>query len=284
MRSEIFKILKGAVFCALFLLCGAVADEAKIKPMLLKEYVPGMNITGWVVSEKLDGVRAIWDGKNLRSRRGKIINAPEGWSAGFPPFFVDGELYTARGEFEQLVSIVSSSVPDERWSRVKFCAFDLPKEQKNLSAKMEILRNFIASSGAQNLLIVQQTPVSTHADVQAYFDRVIAAGGEGVVLRDPNALYESGRSDKILKYKKTHDSECKVVKINPGYGKNEGKMGSLSCVDLRSGAKFKVGTGFSDEMRANPPKVGTIITYQYQNLTREKKPRFPVFLRVRPAI
>ena len=175
-------------------------------------------------------------------------------------------------------------MPDERWSRVKFYAFDLPKEQKNLSAKMEILRNFIASSGAQNLLIVQQTPVSTHADVQAYFDRVIAAGGEGVVLRDPNALYESGRSDKILKYKKTHDSDCKVVKINPGYGKNEGKMGSLSCVDLRSGAKFKVGTGFSDEMRANPPKVGTIITYQYQNLTREKKPRFPVFLRVRPAI
>ncbi len=113
---------------------------------------------------------------------------------------------------------------------------------------------------------------------------VIAAGGEGVVLRDPNALYESGRSDKILKYKKMHDSDCKVVKINPGYGKNEGKMGSLSCVDLRSGAKFKVGTGFSDEMRANPPKVGTIITYQYQNLTREKKPRFPVFLRVRPAI
>ena len=54
MRSEIFKILKGAVFGALFLLCGAAADEAKFKPMLLKEYIPGMNITGWVVSEKLD--------------------------------------------------------------------------------------------------------------------------------------------------------------------------------------------------------------------------------------
>ncbi len=188
MRSEIFKILKGAVLGALFLACGAIADEAKFKPMLLKEYVPGMNITGWVVSEKLDGVRAIWDGKNLRSRRGKIINAPEGWSAGFPPFFVDGELYTARGEFEQLVSIVSSSVPDERWSRVKFYAFDLPKEQKNLSAKMEILRNFIASSGAQNLLIVQQTPVSTHADVQAYFDRHRSRRRGGRTARSERAL------------------------------------------------------------------------------------------------
>ena len=97
MRSEIFKILKGAVLGALFLLCGAVADEAKFKPMLLKEYVPGMNITGWVISEKLDGVRAIWDGRNLRSRRGKIINAPEGWSAGFPPFLSTAS-YTRRAE------------------------------------------------------------------------------------------------------------------------------------------------------------------------------------------
>ena len=69
-------------------------------------------------------------------------------------------------------------------------------------------------------------------------------------------------------------------------------MGSVTCKSLgavssntdeqiANGVKFKIGSGFSDRDRANPPKIGSIITYKYQNLTAKGVPRFPVFLRVR---
>ena len=75
-------------------------------------------------------------------------------------------------------------------------------------------------------------------------------------------------------------------------GKYAGLMGSVTCKSLGAagsnpdeqiphGVKFKVGSGFSDEERANPPKIGSIITYKYQNLTAKGLPRFPIFLRVR---
>ena len=277
--SKIFKIF----FCAFVFFASALWSD-EFRPMLLKEYKKGMDITGWVVSEKLDGIRAVWDGQNLRTRRGKIINAPEFWTQNFPPFMIEGELWTKRGDFENIASIVSKDVPDERWSEVKFYIFDLPNERKNLFEKMSILSNFIEKSGVQNIVAIPQTKVSKHEEIEAMLDLVVENGGEGVVIRNPYALYEGGRSSNILKYKKMRDSECKITKINPGYGKNKGKMGSVTCVDIYSKAKFKVGSGWSDEWRANPPKIGTVITYQYQNLTKENKPRFPTFLRLKPAI
>ncbi|MDA3054219.1 MULTISPECIES: DNA ligase [unclassified Campylobacter] len=271
------------LFC-IFLFFANLAFGDEFRPMLLKEYKKGMDISGWVVSEKLDGIRAVWDGKTLRSRKGKIINAPESWTKGFPNFMIEGELWSRRGEFEKIASIVSKGSSDERWSEIKFYIFDMPNERKNLFEKMKILSNFIEKNGVQNLVVIPQTPVSSHEQIEEMLNLVVENGGEGLVIRNPYALYESGRSANILKYKKMRDSECKITHINPGYGKNKGKMGSVTCVDIKSGVKFKIGSGWSDEWRAKPPKIGTIITYQYQNLTSEKKPRFPTFLRLKPAI
>ena len=87
-------------------LAGAdAAKNAKFELLKLSEY-KGQDVGGWLASEKLDGVRAYWDGRNLLSRNGKILAAPGGWSAHFPPFALDGELYTARGEFEKIQSTV----------------------------------------------------------------------------------------------------------------------------------------------------------------------------------
>ena len=90
----------------------AVADKkAKFELLKLSEY-KGQNVGGWLASEKLDGVRAYWDGRNLLSRNGKILAVPEGWSAHFPPFALDGELYTARSEFEKIQSTVMDKTPN----------------------------------------------------------------------------------------------------------------------------------------------------------------------------
>ena len=240
-------------------------------------------------------MRAYWDGRNLLSRNGKILAAPEGWSTYFPPFALDGELYTARGEFEKIQSIVMDKTPNEvAWSEIKFYVFDVPEASGGLLERLSELENFILKNpqAGQNLKIIKQVKVKDNAEFEAFAEAVIAKGGEGAVVREPNAPYERKRSKNALKYKKFKDAECEVTEVNAGTGKYAGLMGSVTCKSLGAagsnpdqqiphGVKFKVGSGFSDEERANPPKIGSVITYKYQNLTAKGLPRFPIFLRVR---
>ena len=275
----------------------AVADKnAKFELLKLSEY-KGQNVGGWLASEKLDGVRAYWDGRNLLSRNGKILAVPEGWSAHFPSFALDGELYTARGEFEKIQSIVMDKTPNvTAWSEVKFYVFDVPEAGGGLLERLSELEKFILQNpqAGQNLKIIKQVKVKDNAEFEAFAKHIIAKGGEGAVVREPNVPYERKRSKNALKYKKFKDAECEVTAINAGAGKYAGLMGSVTCKAIgneglnsgsgekaKDGVKFKVGSGFSDRDRANPPKIGSIITYKYQNLTAKGLPRFPVFLRVR---
>ncbi len=270
------------------------AKKDKFELLKLSEY-KGQNVGGWLASEKLDGVRAYWDGRNLLSRNGKILAAPEGWSAHFPPFALDGELYTAQGEFEKIQSIVMDKTPSvAEWSEIKFYVFDVPGASGGLLERLSELEKFILKNpqSGQNLKIIKQVKVKGNAEFEAFTEAIIAKGGEGAVVREPNAPYERKRSKNALKYKKFKDAECEVTEVNAGTGKYAGLMGSVTCKALSaadsnsdeqiaSGVKFKIGSGFSDEERANPPKIGSIVTYKYQNLTAKGLPRFPVFLRVR---
>ena len=233
----------------------ADADKnAKFELLKLSEY-KGQNVGGWLASEKLDGVRAYWDGRNLRSRNGKILAAPEAWSAHFPPFALDGELYTARGEFEKIQSIVMDKTPSvAAWSEVKFCVFDVPEASGGLLKRLSELEKFIAKNpqAGQNLKIIKQVKVKDNAEFEAFTEQIVAK-----------------------------DAECVVVAHKVGQGKFSRLLGSVVCENLSDKKRFNIGSGFSDKERANPPKIGSVITYKYQNLTAKGLPRFPVFLRVR---
>ena len=259
------------------------AKKAKFELLKLSEY-KGQNVGGWLASEKLDGVRAYWDGRNLLSRNGKILAAPGAWSAHFPPFALDGELYTARGEFEKIQSIVMDKMPSATaWSEVKFYVFDVPEAGGGLLERLSELEKFIAKNpqAGQNLKIIKQIKVKDNVEFEAFAKQIVANGGEGAVVREPNAPYERKRSKNALKYKKFKDAECVVVAHKVGQGKFSGLLGSVVCENLSDKKRFKIGSGFSDKERANPPKIGSVITYKYQNLTAKGLPRFPVFLRVR---
>ena len=210
----------------------AVADKkAKFELLKLSEY-KGQNVGGWLASEKLDGVRAYWDGRNLLSRNGKILAVPEGWSAHFPPFALDGELYTSRGEFEKIQSIVMDKTPNEAaWSEVKVYVFDVPEAGGGLLERLSELEKFIAKNpqAGQNLKIIKQVKVKDNAEFEAFAKHIIAKGGEGAVVREPNVPYERKRSKNALKYKKFKDAECEVTAINAGAGKYAGLMGSVTC-------------------------------------------------------
>ena len=240
------------------------------------------NVSGWLASEKLDGVRAYWDGEILLSRQGKRLNAPQSFTKNFPRFALDGELYAKGLKFEEIQATVMDKLPDERaWSRLKFHVFDVPEANGGLLDRLEVLAKFLKNEPNDNLIIIKQIKVRDNAQFLNFTESIIAKGGEGAVVREPNAAYDRGRSQNVLKYKKFNDAECVVVAHKVGQGKFSGLLGSVVCENLSNKKRFKIGSGFSDKERANPPKIGSVITYKYQNLTAKGLPRFPVFLRVR---
>lgn len=264
-------------FLSLFFLF-TLLNAKNSQVMLLSEY-NDENLSGWFMSEKLDGVRGVWDGKELRSRNGYKFIYPDDFTACFPNFPLDGELYTKKGDFENIASITSKTTKNDEWKEIKFYIFDIPDMNATFDKKYQKMSEI--AKNCKNIKLIKQKIAKNNEEVFKFLDEVLKSGGEGVVVRNPNLIYENFRSSKILKLKKFKDSECEVLFINKGKGKYEKFMGSLDCKDIKSGVIFKIGSGFSDEIRKNPPKIGQIITYKYQNLTKNNKPRFPVFLRFR---
>ena len=259
----------------------------------LSEY-KDQNVSGWLASEKLDGVRAYWDGENLLSRQGKKLNTPRSFTKNFPKFALDGELYAKELKFEEIQATVMDKLPNEKaWQRLKFHIFDVPEASGGLLDRLEVLAKFLKNEPNENLIIIKQIKMRDNAQFLKFTEDIIAKGGEGAVVRDPNTPYERKRSKNALKFKKFKDAECKIIAINKGSGKYSKAAGSLTCKALggkdkeekagepKAGTIFKIGSGLSDEKRQNPPKIGSIITYKFQNLTANGKPRFPIFLRVR---
>ena len=101
-----------------------------------------------------------------------------------------------------------------------------------------------------------------------------------MMLHLAKATHRASRSDALLKLKPYFDDEAKVIAHLPGQGKYTGMLGALRVKNQR-GIEFSIGTGFTDVERANPPPIGSIITYKYHGFTKKGVPRFASFLRIR---
>ncbi len=260
----------------LLLLSFSVSLFATKPNLLLLKVYKDQNITGWVMSEKLDGIRAFWDGKHLLSRQGKIIYAPKWFLKDYPPFAIDGELWTKRKDFENISSIVRDKVPSKKWKEIKHYIFEVPNAKGNLFQRLKIVKPY----EGKYIQIIPQIKVKNKKLLLNFLHQVEKKGGEGVVVRDPNTPYIAKRTSKALKVKSFLDTECVIVGYTKGKGKYKNIIGALLC-QLPNKVKFKIGSGLSDSLRKNPPKIGTIITFKYKEITKYGKPRFPVFMRVR---
>ncbi len=247
--------------------------------LLLTKYRPGMDVSGWFMSEKLDGVRAYWDGRQLLSRQGKLFAAPSWFTEKLPPFELDGELWIARGRFEETLSITSRDQPHPGWRRITYNIFEVPNAPGGLDARLGRLRQYLALDSVEQLRIISQAVCRDVAHVMTRLMAVDAAGGEGLVLRNPGSPYETGRSPNALKVKRFDDMEGRVVGYRPGKGKYHGMTGAL-WVEIEGNKRFYIGSGLTDRERAAPPAVGSVITFKYQGFTNNGIPRFASFLRV----
>jgi DNA ligase-1 len=236
------------------------------------------DVTGWLISEKLDGARALWDGTRFITRLGNTYEAPAWFRDALPSCLLDGELWVGRKQFNRTVSIVRSIGSD--WRPVKFVVFDAPDQSGGFEERMAFLQNLKLPSHAE---VTPQTRATSNEHVLKCLAAVEKEGAEGLMLRQPGSSYEAGRSHTLLKVKSFFDDEAKVLKHVEGEGKFKGMLGAVECV-MRDGTKVKVGTGFSDDERRKPPKVGSIITFRYQERIGGKVPRFPSFVGVRTDV
>lgn len=245
-----------------------------MKPMLAKVY-DGQNVTGWMMSEKLDGVRAIWDGENLTSRNGNIFSAPDWFKAALPALPLDGELYIGRRMFQTTVGIVRKKNPiDAEWQRIRYKVFDAHTQPGGFEQRLAVAQAALAGNRVAQL--IEQTPCTGKANLDAMFANLVGNGAEGLMLRRPRSDYEQKRTDSLLKYKPFDTDEAIVIGHVKGEGRLGGMVGSMIC--LYKGKQFQVGAGMNDETRQHPPGIGAAITFGFQGLTDGGIPRFPVFV------
>ena len=262
-------------------LLAAVARAGEPPLQLARVYQPGMDLQGYWVSEKLDGVRAYWDGQQLLSRGGNVIAAPEWFLRDFPDQPLDGELWMGRGRFAQVSAAVRRLQPKaEEWRQIRFMLFDLPASGVPFSERIIRMRQLTRDTGSYHLAMVQQRPATDHEALLADLDRVLAAGGEGLMLHHGDSVYQAGRTAALLKVKTFQDAEATVVDYTTGKGKYQGQVGAL-VVETEAGRRFKLGSGLSDAERADPPPLGSTVTYKFYGLTSTGLPRFASFLRIR---
>ncbi len=249
--------------------------------MLAEVYKRGIDVTQYLISEKYDGVRAVWDGKILRTRAGNAINAPAWFTQDLPATPLDGELWLGHGKFEALSGAVRKDVPvDAEWKNISYMVFELPNADGTFEARAKRIVEIVKAAHVSHLKAVKQYRVKDDAELNSQLKKMVAAGGEGLMLHRADAIYVTGRSNVLLKLKMLYDAEAKVIEHIPGKGKYKGKLGAL-LVETPEGVRFKLGTGFSDAQRSNPPAIGSLVTYTYRDVTKKGKPKFASFLRER---
>ncbi|OGS91560.1 MAG: DNA ligase [Gallionellales bacterium GWA2_60_18] len=250
--------------------------------MLANVYRDDIPLAEYRVSEKFDGVRGYWDGKQLLTRGGERIQAPPWFTAGWPVTPLDGELWVAHGKFSQTVSIVRQQSPDDAaWRKLRFMAFDLPAHPGTFDERNAALQQVVAQVGQPWLRQVAQLRVADRVALQALLKRVAKQGGEGLMLHRGASLYRAERSDDLLKYKPYLDAEARVVGHVPGKGKYAGMLGALE-VETATGLRFRLGAGLSDAERRDPPPLGCWVTYRHNGVNEKTGiPRFARFMRIR---
>lgn len=274
--------LLGALLLGMALALPGSSAAAEPPAILLAEvYRDQVDVSRYLVSEKLDGVRAIWDGTTLRFRSGKEINAPRWFVDGLPKRPLDGELWIGRGTFERVSGIVRKDVPDDNeWRQVRYMIFELPGAPGTFRERADAMRELVRQANVPWLREIEQFSVVDRNSLKKRMKEVVKAGGEGLMLHRADALYETGRSDTLLKMKPWEDAEAVVIGHVPGKGKYAGMLGALR-VHSPDGREFSLGTGFTDAQRRDPPALGATVTYRYRDLTNTGMPRFASFLRVR---
>jgi len=158
---------------------------------LLTDY-QGTEISSFLMSEKIDGFRALWDGRSFWSREGNRWDVPEWFCAGLPDVMLDGEVHLGRGGFYGIRGAMRDG-----WHGLEFSVFDAPEAGGGFRSRLEFLKTLKLPDHCQ---LVEHVRCRGTVHLIEFADAIVAAGGEGAVIRDPRAPYVAGRSDSTLRW------------------------------------------------------------------------------------
>lgn len=258
-----------------------VKENDKGQLMLANEYDDDINLLHYCMSEKLDGIRAFWDGEQFYTRNGHPINAPKWFIKDFPNTKLDGELWAGRGGFSKVQRTVLDDIPNEDdWKHIRYMAFDVIHEKARFTFRSEWLKHAVYKAKSPYLDRVKYEIIPSRDVLFEKLEQIEKQNGEGIMLRKFSSLYQNGRSDDLLKLKSYQDDEAVVIGYKPGKGRNALKTGSL-YVEWKAGKRFYIGSGLTDELRENPPALGSKVTFRFNGYTQTGLPRFARFVHIR---
>lgn len=251
-----------------------------------ERYIHNIEEDGVWVSEKLDGIRACWNGVELRSRVNKPIYAPKWFTDALPNDIpLDGELYLGENQFNETSSVVRKKKPiDEEWRKIRYCVFDVPTEDNTPYEKR--FKNKFFEQQHEFVHEVKRELVFDTKTMMEIYHKFLDQGSEGIMLRIPKSKYSPKRTSDLLKMKPFSDFEVTVYDYEDGKGKYKNMLGALLVHRIdKPDVRFKVGTGLKDEDRQEYEEripIGSKITISFQSINdKTGVPRFPVFVGVR---
>jgi DNA ligase 1 len=156
------------------------------------------------MSEKMDGVRAYWNGKQLMSRHGKDIKCPQWFTEALPSGKrLDGELWMGRGSFDKLRGALNSPLEsvgtESLWkNEIKYVLFDMLDSELPYEERMEELRGLTLPSFV-SVVEVEECRGNDH--LNEVLQSIVKNNGEGIVLTKPHSLYVGERTRDRLKVK-----------------------------------------------------------------------------------
>jgi DNA ligase-1 len=240
----------------------------------------------WLMSIKYDGLRGVSlidpksNKRHIFSRKGLTLPGlkhlyEELQNCALP---LDGELFVPGMTFQQASGLIRSG----KASRVNYLVFDTSIPEAPLTDRLDILEEELRE--CQYVKVVKHKPIGSASNLFDTYSRVIKAGYEGLMLKDPKALYTNTRSDRWLKLKPVHDIDLRIVAFEEGEGKYTDSLGAIVCEYKNS--LVKVGTGFSDSERhdiwQNQDKyLHKVAEIKYLEKTPTGSLRHPVFVRFR---
>jgi len=263
---------------------GICTTGGPFKPMLAKVYTPGETMLRWpvAVQPKYDGVRALWDGEQVRSRSGKDTLVVPGeimevLRREFKGIALDGELYIHDVGFEAVVSAARGGGMGA--SALRYVVFDMPTSE-GFEDRVTHLQEMLLDEGVAKFDRVVLAPwelIARQHDLDWWMEHWTQAGYEGIMIRALGVGYEERRTSQLLKWKRTLSARAIVTAIEPGKGKHKGRMGALWVRGEAAPWVCKIGTGFSDAERERSAAswVGATVTVAFQEFSAYNVPRFP---------
>ena len=227
-----------------------------------------------MVSPKLDGIRAIVSGGVVLSRSGKPIPSADVQSAFAHLNGYDGELISGDPGALDVFARSTNAAMSRGGTGCMFYAFDHQSEGGfcERSARLH---------AGDRVQLVRQVVVQTAAELERFEADCVAAGFEGVMIREPAAPYVEGRSRGLQKLKRFEDSEA-ICTGMVGQESGAPLAGALIC-RTATGHELRISAGMSEADRLEwyrSPPIGALIRYRH---AVGQPLRFPVFAGLRDA-